>query len=51
MARGVPRESAPTGGGCGWFESLLIEIDTFAGFELDVLGVAWRRVCAIGQAC
>ena len=41
MARGVPREGAPTGGG-GWFESLLIEIDAFAGVELDVLCLRCR---------
>ena len=41
VSGGVPREGAPTGGGGGWFESLLIEIDAFAGVELDVLCLRW----------
>ena len=41
MARGVPREGAPTGGGCGWLESLLIDIEAVAGVEWEVLGLRW----------
>ena len=41
MARGVPREGAPIGGGFGWFESLLFDIEAVAGVEWEVLGLRW----------